>query len=78
VPAAFFGWWIAKAVLSGLYWLGVAHLIAPMLFGDRIGTDGAIQPDTPAWASWAAVIAAVLIYAVLSAAWNRAVVRRRG
>lgn len=72
-----FGWWIAKALLSAVYWLAAAYLIAPMLFGDRIGADGAIAYGPPAWVGWAAIIAAVLVYAALSHAWNRALKRRR-
>lgn len=73
-----FSWWIAKAVLSAVYWMVAAYLIAPMMFGDRVGADGAILPGLPVWAGWAAVIVAVLLYAFLSHAWNRAMARERG
>lgn len=71
-----FGWWMAKGVLSAAYWTIATYLIAPMLFGDRLGADGAIMSGPPVWVLWAAIIGTVLLYALLSRAWNRMLIRR--
>lgn len=69
------GWWIAKAVLSALYWMTTLAIAMGLFFGDRYPTPGSEQQAASDWAARCFAIGAVLIYALLSLGWNRLMTR---
>lgn len=71
-----FGWWIAKAVLSAAYWCFALYVAVGLFFGDPIVPRSASEQTANTWLPRIFAIGAVLLYAALSYAWNRALSRR--